>query len=239
MYGYYDYSYTSPGIGGAFANVGGFMMVFLLLFYLAMFAFWVATYVLYSLGIYTIAKRRGIHNPWLSWVPLGSEWILGSISDQYQYMAKGKVRNRRKVLLGLSISLFVMVFIMFVSAFAAIFGEATGTMEGELIFGAGVAILLLCYLVILVVGIILTVYMYMSLYDLYVSCDPSAAVLYLVLSIFVNVVQPFFVFGCRKKDLGISFHRTAPPAEPRALETAVSEPAAEPETQPEEPVAAE
>ena len=58
----------------------------------AMFAFVptglvsVAAYVLTSLSLYTIAARRQIANPWLSWIPVVRIWVLGSLSDQYRYV---------------------------------------------------------------------------------------------------------------------------------------------------------
>ena len=56
----------------------------------------IAAYVLRAWGMYAIAKRRGINNPWMSWVPVLDLWVLGCISDQYQYGVKDKICNRRK-----------------------------------------------------------------------------------------------------------------------------------------------
>jgi len=41
-------------------------------------------YVLMALGLQTIARRRGITNAWLAWVPVLSVWVLGAIADDYQ-----------------------------------------------------------------------------------------------------------------------------------------------------------
>ena len=49
----------------------------------------IATYVLSALGLYTIAKRRGLNHPWLAWIPVASAWIVGSLSDQYRYVVNG------------------------------------------------------------------------------------------------------------------------------------------------------
>ena len=65
----------------------------------------VACYVLEALSLYTIAQRRGIRKPWLAWIPVVNVWIVGSISDQYQYVVNRRIQNRRKVLLGLAIAL--------------------------------------------------------------------------------------------------------------------------------------
>ena len=45
--------------------------------------------------------------------------------------------------------------------------------------------------------------MYIAYYDLFRSCKPNNAVLFLVLSIFVGVTTPFFLFFNRKKDGGM------------------------------------
>lgn len=54
----------------------------------------VAIYVLGALGAYRLAKRRGMQNAWLSWLPIGQEYILGKMSDdisaeELPYQKKG------------------------------------------------------------------------------------------------------------------------------------------------------
>lgn len=207
---YYEYDYGfEPGMGAAGSAVGA-LFGFLLVFYLLFAAFGLVSYILQSLGMYTIAKRRGIYHPWLAWLPIGNMWILGSISDQYQYVAKGRVRNRRKVLIGLTVVIMLVSFLMLVSALATLFSEVAGMGAGEVLLGASVGTVLLAYLVILVVSVVAIVFQYMALYDLYVSCEPGNGVLYLVLSIFVGVAMPFFIFACRKKDQGMPPRKETP-----------------------------
>lgn len=173
--------------------LGVFVLVYVLILLFAS-ALSMVSYVLQSLGLYTIAERRGIRHSWLAWVPLGNLWMLGSISDQYQYLAKGKIKNRRKVMLGLSIGLVVVYLIWFVGLMMSAFaGEEYVT----------VLLMVLGIIALFTVAIILTVLQYMAYFDLYSSCQPSNAVLYLVLSIVFSVTMPFFVFFCRKKDYGM------------------------------------
>lgn len=184
----------------------------------------VAVYILHALGLYTIANRRGIHNPWLAWIPFGSIWILGSIADQYQYVAKGHIRNRRKSLLGMEIVLSVLAIAMLVVsvllAVRAITMEMSGAYNEDalLIFAGVIAIITLA---VMVLAIVLTVVQYICYYNLFVSCIPKHGALLLVLSIFFTFLLPFFVFGVRKKDLGM------PPRKPQI--PAYQEPVAEPE----------
>lgn len=220
---YYNYEYSAVpedafGIAGAILGV-------VLVMYLLLFAFMIAVYVLQSLGFYKIAKRRGIHNSWLAWLPVGNMWILGSISDQYQYVAKGKVRSRRKVLMGLMIAMYALMIPVFAGFGALITGIISeySYAGADLMAGAGTMIAVLGYLAMLVIGIIATVFQYIALYDLYASCDPHNSVMYIVLSIFINVTMPFFVFSCRKKDFGMPPRKPQPAPQPAVIETAAEE----------------
>lgn len=176
----------------------------------------IVAYVLQAWALYTIAERRGINKAWLAWVPVVNVWILGSISDQYQYVAKRKVKNKRKILLGLQIAMiaiavFVVVF-MFVSVFAGLlsmeptFNETPSRYDGTQILGAVLLLLLLALAVAVIVTIEL-VYTYMALYDVFCSCEPKHGTLYTVLSLviglFISGASCIFLMLCKNKDLGM------------------------------------
>ena len=118
----------------------------------------VAAYVLTSLALYTIAQRRCIKNAWLSWIPVVNCWIIGSLSDQYRYVVKGEVKNKRKTLLILNIisavitlAMIVVMIIMFVNlANGAIIG-ADGEALLRSALGPLMGILGLCVPMIVVV----------------------------------------------------------------------------------------
>lgn len=193
-------------------SVLGVIAVIYVLVYLVAMAFSLGCYILQSLGLYTIAGRRGIKHNWLAWIPLGNLWILGSISDQYSYLTKGKIKNRRKLLLGLGIgAILLCVFWLLGMLFSAFSGELAATV---LLTALGV-------LALLVIVVIQMVVQYMAYYDLFSSCQPGNGVLYLVLSIIFPVTLPFFVFFCRKKDLGMPPRKQ--PAPQPVIESAQAE----------------
>ena len=97
-----------------FGDMEAGFAVFYGIYMLAVSGFGIAAYVLRSLGFYTIAKRRGINHPWMSWVPVLDLWVLGCISDQYRYVVKGQNAKKRKWLLGLNIALAVIYIVFFV-----------------------------------------------------------------------------------------------------------------------------
>lgn len=44
-----------------------------------------AAYVLSALGLYTIAKNRGMENPWLAWIPIAQYYIIGAIVKELDF----------------------------------------------------------------------------------------------------------------------------------------------------------
>lgn len=229
----YDFDYSAE-LGAEGANILLAFAGVLLVIGLLAVAFGIACYVLESLGMYTIAKRRGIHNPWLAWIPVGNVWILGSISDQYQYVVKGRVRNRRKVLLGLCIGSVVLAVI----SIPAYVGMAVSEVLGNGTLSTGLGAVFVVNQLLTAVGIVAAVFQYIAYYDLYMSCNPENAVLYLVLSILFSVAMPFFIFFSRKKDLGMPPRKPQPTAAPQQIpQTPVWQKPVEPVLPPVEPFA--
>jgi hypothetical protein len=174
----------------------------------ALMAFTVVVYVLEGKSLSAIARRRGIDKPWLAWVPVGSSWLLGAISDQYRYVAHGQIRNRRKLLAWLSAALYGVLTVLFVVLGVWIVGVVSAaTISGEEAFMAaylgGFVVLYLAMLLLIGVSTVMSVFQYMAYYDLFRSCDPGKSLIYLLVSIFTTYPLPFFVYSCRDKDLGM------------------------------------
>lgn len=187
----------------------------------------VLVYILQAWALYTIAQRRGINKPWLAWIPVVNVWILGSISDQYQYVVKKQVKNKRKVLLGLNIA-FNVIIIIFVIAVICLAVNGLLALDppmdesitiaptnGAEFFQDVILVLAIAGLVTLplwVMLIIYTVFSYMALYDVFCSCEPKNSTLYLVLSLVGNVVvdgaRCIFLMLCKDKDLGMPSRKT-------------------------------
>lgn len=194
-----------------FADAFGMGLFSFMISYVPSMLMSLAVYIVTALSLYTIAKRRGIHNPWLAWVPIANMWMLGCISDHYRSVARREVKNRRKSLLGLYIAAEVLAIAVLALVFSALFEmlsigfEALETMPDDMVLsliGPFVGSLLLC-IPMLIVAIVYMVIYYIALHDVFKSCDPGNATLYLVLSIFVSITLPIFLFICRNKDDGM------------------------------------
>lgn len=182
----------------------------------------VAAYVFTALAIYTIAQRREIKHAWLSWVPVVNVWILGSISDQYRYVVKGEVCNKRKVLLTVSILNCVLTWAAFISLIVKFVEIATSgaQMPNDMELVRKILSGFALFIPVSILGIVMLVFRIMALYDLYSSCDPANNVLYLVLSLIpgINTVtQPLFLFLCRNQDGGMPPRREPAAENPAEL----------------------
>ena len=199
----------------------------------------VLAYVFTALGLYTIAQRRGIKNPWMAWVPVVNVWILGCISDQYRYVVKGEVRSRRKVLLILNILKNLGTLAAIIMAIAGVVGMIvhadmleTETNRAIVEFlGRQFLPVIGLSLIMGVITLVKFAFTAMAYYDLFASCEPDNKVLYLVLGLLIRITLPIFLFICRHKDLGMPA-RKAPQSEPEVVP--VAEAPAEPWENPEE-----
>lgn len=210
----------------------------------------IAVYVFTALALHTIAKRRGINNPWLAWIPFANTWLLGCISDQYRALARGETKYRRRVLLITEIITSVLAAVVGVMAFSMLINMlsfAQGNLENldsmsdamsQQLLGtiAGPAVgMVLFALVLLPVAIVHAVFGYIALHDIYKSCDPGNATLFLVLSILIGYAQPIFLFLCRNKDFGMPM-RQAPQPVYQPYQPVYEQPTyAQPATPPAEP----
>lgn len=200
----FDYNYVSSmgdEMGAAFGT-------FYIIWYLLSVGLGIACYVLRSLGLHSIAKRRGIAHPWLAWLPVADMWIVGSISDQYRYVTRGQIRNKRKSLVILQALMLVLIFALIVASFVGIMGMQADSMTAteEVLMTRGLSLILwflLGWLAIFGVAIAAFIIHCMAMYDVYTSVNPPYSVAFLVLGIIFNFTEPFFIFFNRKKDGGM------------------------------------
>lgn len=169
----------------------------------------VVVYVFRALSLYTIAKRRGVALAWLAWIPLTSNYILGGISDQYQRCVNRKKTNRAMILLVLAIVSMVIGWITSRGQWDALFRlfEDIEYMDPEyalMEFFEDSQGMMLTGFFSTAISVASAVFMYIALFDVYKSCKPEQATVFLVLSILFGITIPFFLFYCRKYDDGMA-----------------------------------
>ena len=74
---YYYNELPTTGADEELMIVLGILLVFLGIVLVCCLVGW----ILSAVSLHKVAKRRGIAHAWLAWLPIGSEWVLGSLSD--------------------------------------------------------------------------------------------------------------------------------------------------------------
>lgn len=219
----YEYDFFAGEMTEEMLNMGFVFLGIIAVLAIIVAVFSLVMYVFQSVGLYTIAKKRGIRHAWLSWLPVGNYWMVGCIADQYRYVAKGEVKNRRKILLGLSIGgivLSVLDSLLSSTGVEALVEQVmySGPQAAEgIAAGTSIAGSMIISLLASVVSIVTVVFWYISLYDLYSSCNPKNDTVFLVLGIIFGFLNSIFIFVCRNKDLGMPPRKQpAPEADPDA-----------------------
>ena len=197
----------------------------------------IALYIIMSIGVQCVARRRRIRNSWLAWVPIANLWVLGSISDQYQYLVKGRIKSRRWGL--------VILAVLTIAAYiAGAYCVYLSTYKGHMNSTVFALPMLLAFVLVVLFGagvVIVAVQLYMCCYDLFRSCDPDNRKLFLVLSILYPIGLSFIVLAIRKRDGGMPPKKQPAPIVEESIEepteTEEEKPEGEPEDEQEEPVA--
>lgn len=172
----------------------------LLVVYLLLIGFGIASYIMNAVAYQKIASRRLISNPWLAWIPVASSWVLGSIADEYDEK-NGLKRKWRVVLLTLSIISIGGILISYVGFIVAgvalsIQPDLSTDMTG--IVGSFVG----AYVIILVAAMAATannVCNMICLYKIFESTVPEKSVKYLLLSLLVPLGKSICLLRCRNQ----------------------------------------
>ena len=178
-------------------------------------------FTLRSVGLYKIARRRGLRSAWLAWVPVACDWVMGSVADQYQYVVKGRVKNRRLPLVLLKLSTTILRIITVSIGFTWL-QIGIQTLMGQIPVGAVTPLIGADVMPVLAwaCGVAYLVIRCFAVYDLYRSCTEKYNVLYLVLGLVFKFLEPVFFLLCRNKEEGMP---------PRRQQTVTPEP--EPENE--------
>lgn len=207
----FHFNYSGP-MDDEFGMIFGMVYVVVLCFSLLLS---LTLLVLRAFSMYTIAKRRGLRNPWLVWIPIANRWMIGSFSDQYRYLVKGEIKNKRKYLLGFAVGnvmlgmIAAIVCAVLAGRLIVSGGSLSDGQMATMVVGPAISVLAVSA-VLAVTRLVEYVLRQVCMYDLYRSCDPGNAVAYLVLGILFFVLEPIFLICVRKKDGGLPPRRGAP-----------------------------
>jgi len=177
------------------------ILILYLLYYLFAMAYGAYSYIGMGLGGFRMARKIGMTNPWMFWIPLANAYAMGNLADQQTSLCEGRSTTFRKKMLAWNIVI-ICAALLFVIAMIPILVVATvhGTMDenGTVTIPekymedlAGPALFFLfSFLAFLVLSVIYLVVYYKVLYRIFKLYAPDGAVGLLLLSIFVNIAVP-------------------------------------------------
>lgn len=150
-----------------------FIVMFIVLFLAIFFGI---GYIFKSIGIYTLAKRRGLSNSVLAFIPMTQEYVLGQIFDNINEYRQS-YSNYRTILLILSI-----ITTIFTSSSSLL-------MSGDINW--------FLVLIIPTVWVTFRVFKLIVLFNIYKEYAPDCAIAYFILSV-VLYIDFIFLFIIRK-----------------------------------------
>lgn len=173
----------------------------MLVVYLFLIGFGIASYIMNSLALHKIASRRQIPNPWLAWIPVASSWLIGSIVDEYDGK-NGLKRKWRVVLLTLSI---ISVGGIVAGYIGLVAWAVKMSMQSELM-GADIAgsigIFVVFYVFLIVAAIVAAAQGFCNaicIYKIFESTVPEKSVKYLLLYLLVPMAGSICLMRCRNQ----------------------------------------
>ena len=181
---------------------GGMLVAYniIMLFTLALS---ITFYIFSSLGLYSHAKRLGINNPWLSWIPVGNYWVSGKLADKASANNPNKKLNYTKWLMSLSIAMFAGLFLVIILVAILTSMIVMGTLDYSPASATGAVIvgilLLIVYLAIYAASIALLVIWSIGMYHVYrIYCTKGMSVAFAILG-GVFGLHGIFLFAIRNK----------------------------------------
>ena len=177
------------------------LLIFYMLYSLFVMAYGAYAYIGMGLGGFRMARKIGMTNPWMFWIPMANVYAMGNLADQQAALCEGRSTAFRKKMLAWNIVI-ICAAMLFVIAMIPILVVATvyGTMDEngtvtipeaymEDLVGPSL-FFLFSFLVLLVLSVIYLVVYYKVLYRIFKLYAPDGAVGLLILSIFVNAAIP-------------------------------------------------
>ena len=176
-----------------------------------------ALYLLESIGVYKMAKSAEIKNPWLSFVPVGRNWVFGTLAEKYK-KKNGTKSARFGIILpvlegivlieAIALTIFTVISVKEITGYALDAVNTSAEMVPEQFMSLIPVIIL--YFALIAVAISYAVVFFIALWRVYSSFDKSNATLYIVLSVIFTISVPIILFIIRNRKPEFDPHNNIP-----------------------------
>lgn len=180
----------------------------IIILYVVLFGFAIANYILSSLGMYKLAKGRQISDPWMAWVPVVNDYLLGKVTEQYDE-SKGLRHKWSKLMLTLTIVNVGGMILFFAVYFVMLFGmiaktAVEGNVQEEELIGSMVILFIAIFVVALIMSfaaIAYSVCKYVCIYKVFESAVPEKSIKYFLLSMIIPLAYGICLLKSAKTEM--------------------------------------
>lgn len=155
----------------------------------------IAQYVLHSMALYKISKKRNLKNSFLAWIPVASYWTLGNIADDIDEERNLKPKFAKN-LLTMGIIFIVALILFYIVLFGFVFAAQLYLAEEIMVVLALVLYAVLIPFVI--VASVTEVLMYLCYFKIYEGILPEKRIKYFLLSMLVPLALPICLYKTSK-----------------------------------------
>ena len=185
------------------------ILILIFVIYGGIFLFGIADYVLSSLGLYGIAKKRNISWAGLAWLPIGNLWVMGSIIDSYEDKKEDHFKKWRvllPVLMAVVVAAYILIYVVYFVMYFAMFGTMVVEANVEEIPEASIGLFLIFMIVIIIMFVLLALVMaaaqalnYIAIYKVYENIATKKEIKYLILSVAVPLADGICMLKCKNQ----------------------------------------
>ena len=185
-------------------------------YYLFVLAYGAYAYIGVGLGGFRMARKAGMNNPWLFWIPVANIYATGALADRQTRLCEGKTTNYAKKLLTWNIIIIAMIIVLVLSTIPMIVVSALNSQMDEngvvqypeaevealvvpiLIFLAALVAFFVLFIIYLVVY-------FKVMYKIFKLFAPDGAAGLTVLSVFVDIAIPAIFLILSKRNPVLPF----------------------------------
>lgn len=174
----------------------------LLVFWFVVLAVAIADYVVKSLGMYRLASRYQVESPWMAWIPVVKDLLIGKLTETHD-LRNGAKRKWSTLMLVLSlvntggIILFYVIYIVMIVTMSAQTVISNSNMTASL----GVFVIMV-FIAAVFLGLSSVAYLacsYICIYKNIEAIAPNKTIKYFLLSILVPFAYGIILMKCCKK----------------------------------------
>lgn len=205
VYGYpYDFGDYYGGYGVSIGNeISAALLAVLGLMIVAVAALGITFYLLGAFGLYNIAKRRGMNNAFMAFIPIANTYYLGKLADDINATMNKKTNNAKRILT-LIILVLGLGFVAGIVGGVSVGINMLAAKSGMFYSSAIITIFtVLLSIALFACNITLLIFEYIALYTVYKEYSPNNATVFLVLTIlFSDAASSIIMFAIRNKKSG-------------------------------------